>query len=75
MRCGLVGDANEASAFLDSEVGEAGRSLSAGQRQLLCLARALFRPGQAEYNVVCLDEATSSLDDTCEKKIQVIQNG
>ncbi|KAM7539602.1 hypothetical protein Aperf_G00000028759 [Anoplocephala perfoliata] len=74
MRCGLVSDTNEAPSFLDSEVGEAGRSLSAGQRQLLCLARALFRPGQAGFNIVCLDEATASLDDVCEKKIQDLLN-
>lgn len=66
-----MSEATDAPAFLDGEVGEAGRSLSAGQRQLLCLARALFRREQSRYSVVCLDEATASLDDICEKKIRV----
>ncbi|KAM3176296.1 hypothetical protein ACTXT7_006791 [Hymenolepis weldensis] len=69
--CGLVSEATDAPAFLDGEVGEAGRSLSAGQRQLLCLARALFRRERSRYSIVCLDEATASLDDICEKKIRV----
>uniref|UniRef100_A0AAY4DI15 ATP-binding cassette sub-family C member 10 n=1 Tax=Denticeps clupeoides TaxID=299321 RepID=A0AAY4DI15_9TELE len=43
---------------LDAEVGEKGKSLSVGQRQLLCLARALL----TEANIVCIDEATSSID-------------
>nr|CUU97717.1 hypothetical transcript [Hymenolepis microstoma] len=74
LRCGLVGEATEALAFLDSEVGETGRNLSSGQRQLLCLARALFRRGQARYNVVCLDEVTASLDNVCERKIRDLLN-
>ncbi|VUZ42717.1 unnamed protein product, partial [Hymenolepis diminuta] len=72
--CGLVSEATDAPAFLDGEVGEAGRSLSAGQRQLLCLARALFRRERSRYSIVCLDEATASLDDICEKKIRDLLN-
>ncbi|VDM21323.1 unnamed protein product [Hydatigera taeniaeformis] len=71
IRCGLVNEEGETLTLLSSEVGEAGRSLSAGQRQLLCLARALFHHSRSQHSVICLDEATSSLDDTCEKKIQV----
>lgn len=70
-RCGLVNEECEALEFLSAEVGEGGRCLSAGQRQLLCLARALFRRGPTQRGVVCLDEATASLDDACEAKIQV----
>ncbi|VDN99459.1 unnamed protein product [Rodentolepis nana] len=74
LRCGLVGEAAEALAFLDSEVGEGGQNLSSGQRQLLCLTRALFRRGQARYSVICLDEVTASLDDVCEKRIRELLN-
>ncbi len=70
-RCGLISHEAEAATLLATEVGESGRSLSAGQRQLLCLARALFRRAPGRQTVICLDEATASLDDACEEKIQV----
>ncbi|KAH8263022.1 hypothetical protein KR044_003280, partial [Drosophila immigrans] len=44
---------------LDGHVDSGGNNLSAGQRQLLCLARALLKNAK----VVCIDEGTSSLDD------------
>lgn len=51
---------------LDSEVGEGGRSLSLGQRQLLCLARALL----TDAKVLCIDEATASVDQKTDELLQ-----
>ena len=50
---------------LDSDVGNAGASLSGGQRQKIGIARALL--SKAEYMI--FDEATSSVDPESEKEI------
>lgn len=51
---------------LDQHLSEGGRSLPAGERQLLCLARALV----ADPKVVLLDEATSNLDLRSEAQVE-----
>jgi ATP-binding cassette, subfamily B, multidrug efflux pump len=48
------------------ELGERGRSLSVGERQLLSFARALA----LDPNILVLDEATSSVDAEAEAQIQ-----
>ena len=50
----------------ETEIGERGVSLSAGQRQLLAFARALL----AEPRILILDEATSNVDVRTERVIE-----
>ena len=50
----------------DSEVGERGVALSAGQRQLIAFARALV----AEPRILILDEATSNVDVRTERTVE-----
>jgi len=53
---------------LETQVGERGQKLSAGERQLVAFARMLYR----EPAILLLDEATANIDSETEHKIQTV---
>jgi ATP-binding cassette subfamily B protein len=57
---------SELARSYDTEIGERGAQLSAGQRQLIAFARALI----ADPRILVLDEATSNVDLHTESRIE-----
>ncbi|HZB34381.1 MAG TPA: ABC transporter ATP-binding protein [Streptosporangiaceae bacterium] len=68
---GLADWLNGLPRGLDTRVGQRGESLSAGERQLVALARAYI----ADPDLLVLDEATSAVDPATEVRIQRALDG
>ena len=61
-------DKIKACGGLDAKVEQDGRNFSAGERQLICLARALLRNSK----LILMDEVTSNIDSATDRILQQV---